>query len=134
MYVSDLFQGVGIYTTHAGKYEGEFHENLKSGGTMIWIDSRAKYEGGWLKGFFHGEGIYVGKDGTQYKGEWKKGQRSGHGSSLLPNGEKYLGDWKNDVYHGQGIYRWNNGKWRKGEWSQGKRVRWLTNDRVGGLP
>jgi hypothetical protein len=60
--------------------------------------------------------------------------RSGHGSSLLPNGEKYIGDWKNNVYHGQGIYRWSNGKWRKGEWSMGKRVRWLTNDRVGGLP
>ena len=60
--------------------------------------------------------------------------RHGQGSALYPNGEKYMGEWKRNVHHGVGIYRWSNGKWRKGEWSMGKRVRWLTNDRVGGLP
>ena len=78
--------------------------------------------------------MYIGMDGTTYSGEWLNGARSGQGSSLFVSGEKYIGEFKNNVYHGQGIYRWANGKWRKGEWIDGTRVRWLTNERVGGLP
>jgi len=42
---------------------------------MLWIENRSSYEGHWSDGFFHGVGIFVGKDSTTYSGEWNKGDR-----------------------------------------------------------
>ena len=52
--------------------------------------------------------------------------------ALQPNGDKYDGEWEANKMHGVGTYRWPNGRWRDGQWRNGERVRWLTEERIGG--
>ena len=41
-------------------------------GTMVYA-SGSKYEGEWLNGKKHGQGIYTRPDGASYDGEWQDG-------------------------------------------------------------
>ena len=61
------------------------------------------------------------------------GKRHGRGMELAKNGEKYDGDWVDNQKHGVGTYRWPNGRWRDGVWTRDKRIKWLTEERIGGV-
>ena len=54
--------------------------------------------------------------------------------SLQKNGEKYSGFFKDNLEDGNGRYRFTNGVYREGAWLKGKRVRWLSGDKMGGMP
>ena len=42
-----------------------------------------KYEGQWLDGFEHGDGIYTWADGSCYVGIWNKDRKDGNGTLYL---------------------------------------------------
>jgi hypothetical protein len=46
---------------------------------------------------------------------------------------RYDGDWWENQRHGLGTYRWPNGRWREGTWIKGKRLKWISEERIGGL-
>ena len=92
------------------------------------------YEGMHKDGFMHGRGVYAFADGRLYDGEFVKGVREGRGNMTFKNGEKFSGFFKNNLEDGNGRYRFTNGIFREGAWLKGKRVRWLSGDKIGGMP
>jgi hypothetical protein len=53
-----------------------------------------RYEGEWLDGQRHGQGIATYPDGTVYTGQFVEGQREGTGEIVMPDGFRYSGEWR----------------------------------------
>lgn len=106
------------------KYEGDFNMGQKTGFGKYTYQGNT-YEGHFLDGQFHGEGVYIdaknkrtlegtfknnnlvkGKmispDGSFYEGEYKNGMKNGSGVVTYPNGQVYVGTFENDKKHGLG--------------------------------
>ena len=78
-----------------------------------------KYVGEFLKGEFHGYGIFR-HQGREYVGQYKRHKRHGQGTYTYANGDKYVGEWKKHKYHGKGTYIYSNGDKYVGEWKKDK--------------
>ena len=70
--------------------------NLKELGKRIYNDG-ASYEGNFLKGEFHGHGIWHYPNGDMLEGNWENGDRNGVFIKTLKSGEKFNVEYKNDV-------------------------------------
>lgn len=70
-------------------------------GIYIFKNGKAKYEGTFLKGQPHGEGICHYSEGNWYEGNWYKGQFEGLGAMYMQDGSIVSGIWKEGVFHGQ---------------------------------
>ena len=61
----------------AGKYIGEFKNNVRHGfGVMTW-ENGDRYEGEWENDKYHGYGLATTLDGYRYEGEWSHGKEAG---------------------------------------------------------
>ena len=90
----------------------------------------SRYEGGFKRGDYYGQGTYYTEDGDKYTGIWD-GWKKGQGEINYKDGKKYKGYWEllmgGDKYghmrHGEGtLYSadeqvLNQGKW---EWDEYK--------------
>ena len=88
-------------------YVGEFddHENYCGTGTLIFSKSRF-YEGEFLNGYFHGQGIFY--HGNEYvMGEFKDGHVHGYGEAIFNTGS-YKGYWQKNRFHGKGILKFKD--------------------------
>jgi len=81
------FHGKGIYVWGKDnrRYEGEWHQGLKSGRGAEFESNGEKWEGEWLKGHRHGHGTYRKRTGKLRDGIWKKGH------FILWTGPEYFG-------------------------------------------
>jgi len=61
------------------------------------------YDGAWVDGLRHGQGIYVWKAGHKYEGEWAAGKMHGKGRYELSDGGIYEGEFVKGKFHGKGI-------------------------------
>ncbi|CAE7747800.1 PIP5K5 [Symbiodinium pilosum] len=60
------------------------------------------YNGSWLDGRCHGDGLYTWSDGTEYAGEFREGLMWGQGEKRWPSGRRYCGEWAHDMMWGNG--------------------------------
>jgi hypothetical protein len=81
------------------------------------------YEGHFLHGVPHGNGILRFIDGRVYNGNWDNDTRNGLGTMTYAGGGVYVGNWRNDQMHGQGKYTYTDESVYEGE---------LANDRFTG--
>lgn len=65
-------------------------------GTYLYDDG--KYVGQWKNGLRHGQGTWIGSDGTKYIGEWKDDSPYGKGKFIYPDGSSFEGTVKNWEY------------------------------------
>lgn len=56
----------------------------------------ACYEGEWMKGKKHGEGIYYYENGIEFRGAFALGKKYGNGVFTFPGGTKVEGFWDNN--------------------------------------
>ncbi len=131
-----------IYSPTGAYYEGEIKSDIPNGsGTSK--NPELTYEGSWLNGKKHGQGILKysdgftlegtfengeatkGKllwvDGSSFEGELIKMKIGSKGLYKSANGDSYDGSWKEGVYDGEGTYTWANGEQYKGHYSKGLR-------------
>lgn len=109
---------------------------------FVWPDGRV-FDGAWMAGEPHGEGVETLPDGTRYQGGWEQGQRHGQGTLETPEGQRYVGDfvagrrqgqgtlsgpdgtytggWTDDMPHGEGTFESADGTFYQGGWRQGQR-------------
>jgi hypothetical protein len=80
-----------------------------------------KYIGEFLKGEFHGQGIFR-YEGREYVGQYKKHKRHGQGTYTYADGSKYVGGWRKHEYHGEGTFTSAGGTVDEGIWKNGKLV------------
>lgn len=62
------------------------------------------YRGTFSRGYYHGQGHHIDKEGNEYFGNFAMGLRSGKGHLTFRNGDTYAGDWQDDEMHGNGTY------------------------------
>jgi len=107
------------------------------------FSNRNAYNGTWLEGRMHGDGLYTWSDGSEYAGEFHEGFMWGEGEKRWPNGRRYQGEWRRDmmwgggemtwpsgetftgqfrkgIFHGKGSRVWPNGDWYTGEFKNGE--------------
>ena len=88
---------------------GEWYDDSKGHGTIVWPDKVSKYEGDWCKLKRDGIGCMLYPDGTKYEGEWKKDIAMGIGVILSPDGSRYEGSVGTTIEHKEALYRWGKG-------------------------
>jgi len=101
------------------------------------VDGQRSYRGGFVKGIFHGRGVYKWSDGTVYTGEFADGQKNGKGALVYPDQRRYSGQFRSDLYHGHGTYVDSDGSVYEGEFRAGQfegrgSYRWSNGDRYTG--
>ena len=91
-----------------------------------------RYEGQFLSGRRHGEGIFetptggrwqrnqpqrhLTLSGCRYQGQFTNGVRTGTGMQRYPDGACYHGEWSQERHHGWGRFDWLSGQTYEGAW------------------
>lgn len=115
-----------------GNLKGDFtekrqHKSLKKPAAEADESSRFRfpngdeYQGEWLNGKPHGEGLLVTLKGDRYLGEFQNGLFQGYGEMHYGNGDVYEGEWANGQPHGTGSLSYKTGNYYEGQWVNGKR-------------
>jgi hypothetical protein len=117
-------------------YEGSWREGVFDG-VGVFISQHGRYEGEFVQGRRHGYGTYAFATGETYRGEWKADAR--HGAGVLQYRaqdvyERFVGAWRDDRRDGRGTLFWyaaGGGQLRSLTcmWSRGR----LQLDRVAAL-
>jgi hypothetical protein len=112
--------GKGEYVSKAFKYQGEFLDGLKHGnGVYIW-DNGDRYDGLFAQDLPDGRGKYHFANGDSYEGEVKAGVIMGRGTYSTKGGDVFDGSFAGGKPHGVGVYRFANGDRYEGEMDQGR--------------
>ena len=116
-----LPHGVGVYIDSFGnKYAGEFKLGFFWGaGSYYSSYYKYSYDGGFIMGRRHGQGIIKYTNGTSYNGEWDKDQMHGVGQYTLGESYYYQGEMRNNMFNGKGILTTPEG-YIKGKFKNGK--------------
>ena len=107
----------GIYT---GRIHGQ--QEVPHGEGTWKSPGGEKYVGYWSEGEIVEGEIYVQEDILYYQGEFLEGEKHGEGILHWENGTvKYKGRWRNGNKHGEGILYREDGTIRhQGEWIDGR--------------
>ncbi|CAJ1367423.1 unnamed protein product [Effrenium voratum] len=96
------------------EYYGQFRKRQFHGrGRMRWNvggGQMDEYEGFWVEGKMHGQGVYKYYDGTRYQGQFRENVREGYGILTFADGSLYEGSWSEDVPEGDGRVIYSNGE------------------------
>jgi len=74
------------------------------------FQSKAIYDGEWMRGDRHGVGRQRWPDGTEFIGQWFHGKAGGNGWIRHKDGDTYAGQWVDGRAHGFGVYRFHGGQ------------------------
>ncbi|KAH3766985.1 phosphatidylinositol 4-phosphate 5-kinase 8 [Pelomyxa schiedti] len=110
-----LMHGRGtLRTAETGEeYCGGFDHGVRSGaGTLHFRDGQGgfgAYEGQWLEGRFHGQGVYLWPSRDVYDGQWDCGREHGRGrKTWARDGSSFDGQWDRGLPR-KGVMEWPNG-------------------------
>lgn len=98
-------------------YEGIFIRGQRHGEGIYYYANGGRYEGQFQANNMHGDGVcyYVhGKNKEVYDGEWCEGQRHGKGKYTYCDGAVYVGRWQADMREGKGKMTFVDGTIFKG--------------------
>ena len=112
-----------LYFTDDNHYHGTIDNQKRPHGSGIvhftcQLDIRGTYEGEWVDGKRHGNGMLTMTDGSIYSGEWLDGVLSGHGYIRYGDGTEYRGDVSKYLRHGHGEFVSANGDREVCEWCE----------------
>lgn len=103
LYLSFYTRYSGVKTLPGGRYEGEFLNGEPHGqGVMTFMDG-SHYEGGWRSNRFHGKGVFTFPDGARYEGDFRDDEFHGQGVMTSPDGRSYEGEFRDSEFQGEGI-------------------------------
>jgi hypothetical protein len=136
LYKNGVRDGEGFTITRNGSlYIGMYKEDSPEGDGFMHFEKkdhldRLSYQGKWLNGYIHGQGVLHMKDGTIIRGTFvTTGVASGDNFVIIyPSGGRYIGSLVDGERHGPGKMWEPNGDyfegmWLDGEYSSGKLVK-----------
>ena len=105
-----------------GTYRGEFDEvsHLADGRGSYDFKTGDHYEGEYVQGIIHGEGVYTSAKTGVYKGAFVQAKRQGKGV-LERDGQRFEGEFVQDQFEGGGEHTYRTQDTFLGEWSDGKK-------------
>ena len=104
----------GSTTTHTS--------STASGSNALGAARRKVYEGDWVGGVQHGQGVSFHPDGSVYEGGFSCGMKQGHGKmTYAADGSVYEGGWTAGVREGTGRLTLPNGDSYAGSWAAGEK-------------
>ena len=103
-------------------YDGDFHNNVRSGeGRYEWADGR-QYHGGWKADMREGQGKFLFPNGDVFEGHFVAGKRHGLGRFECHDNSLFEGSFKKGEFHGHGCkYVHRDGRVYLGDFSEGAR-------------
>lgn len=121
---SDQKDGKGVMVWSDGdRFEGEWiaYKGVQRG-TMFHASGNV-YTGDVARNYSpHGKGRKVWKDGgCSYEGDWVDGKQHGEGVYRCPNGFVRTGSYRHDKPHGRSVVVYPDGQRYEGLWSAGRR-------------
>lgn len=132
-FVVNKMSGHGKMTYNNGDvYDGNWANDSPNGiGTYTYDVShvlpghydRAKYEGNFVNGKFHGQGRMEYTHGEVYEGEWANDNMNGFGKKKFHDGSTYEGNLVNGIIHGQGTMIFQDGSAYEGMWENPTKVK-----------
>lgn len=124
--VTKLRNGTGTYTytNNYFQYQGEWVNGRKHGEGVLLMKDGSSFVGTFCNGEITGQGTKTYEDGMTYSGLWQTGERNGYGEcvyGLRNRTEAYFkGEWVNNVRHGPGELGLKNGNVIKAVWDCNK--------------
>lgn len=122
---ADQKDGRGVMAWSDGdRFEGEWIAYKgPQRGTMTYRDGNV-YSGPVAPNYApHGKGRKVWKDGgCSYEGDWVDGRQHGEGVYRCPNGYTRTGSYRNGKPHGRSVVVFPDGQRYEGLWSEGERI------------
>lgn len=112
--------GKGAYTSKAFKYEGEYLDGMMHGQGVYQWENGDRYEGGFAADKPNGSGRWQFANGDSYEGEVKAGVIAGRGTYVTKSGDRIEGPFADGKPSGVGIYRFASGDRYEGEMVAGK--------------
>lgn len=105
-WVRDRRCGFGKYLWACGSYYiGDWKDDRITGkGIFVDPQNNMTYEGEFVGGLLHGQGISVER-GQRYEGQFDKHDPHGRGQTHYSNGDSYEGEYANGQKFGSGLYR-----------------------------
>ena len=101
--------------------EGDWTDMGTGTGYLLFPDG-SRYEGPFLNGLFHGQGVRTWPNGDRYVGSFVQGHMTGQGKMTSSDGASYECGWHNDLYEGEGTYISTDGELIKGRFHAGQLV------------
>ena len=102
------------------RYEGRMRNGKRHGQGMYVGANGTRYEGGYKNGKRHGRGIYTDAEGNRYEGEVRDGKPNGQGVLLYTDGGRYEGEWRDGNPHGHGVFDFKDTTRFEGEFVKGQ--------------
>jgi hypothetical protein len=87
-------------------------------GKGLYKSTNFTYEGDFVHGQQHGEGVLQLPDGV-YTGAFDRGERQGHGKFEFKNKSVYVGEFANGMFHGVGVFTEPTGRVKKSVYNDG---------------
>jgi hypothetical protein len=119
--------GRGIWTYSNGfVLEGEIADGAPTGIVDLTYPDGSRYRGevkhmGRSDIQRHGQGRFIGANGTNYEGGFQYDQPHGKGAATYAAGSSYAGGFAFGQYEGKGVYEWADGSRYEGDFVDGKR-------------
>lgn len=117
-----LIQGHGTFRfTNGNIMEGDWTSIGTGTGYLLFADG-SRYDGPFLNGLCHGQGVRSWPNGDRYEGSFVNGRMTGLGKMRSADGSSYDGGWFEDQYEGEGTYISAEGEMIKGRFHAGQLV------------
>jgi hypothetical protein len=102
------------------RYEGQFLNGQPHGQGIYTFKEEGRYQGEFALGEFNGQGVREFANGNRYEGSFKNGEFDGTGTFTSTNGIRYEGSFTNGSPSGRGAFTFSNGTRCEGDIKEGK--------------
>jgi hypothetical protein len=117
------FTGKAVRTWPNGSsYEGDFVNGAMHGNGILKLANGDVYQGAFANDVISGQGVFIWANGGQYNGDFVERQMHGRGTMRMADGATYSGDFVNGRWTGTGVLTWPNGHRYSGQFVDGVRT------------
>ena len=98
-------------------YKGQWEKGSMHGTGLMTYSEGGSYNGSFVAGKKHGEGVFIDKKGNRFSCPWDQGVMTGNGTIIFHTGTCYQGDIAAGQAHGSGTCEYSLNRKDDGSWA-----------------